>query len=130
MIVYHASLSLIKKFNFFNKNGVHFGGLMSAYEAALRKCTSMEEDIKIYKCRLNLNNNFFLSDDVGSHDEWKNVIIETKNQNISIIKYQNKYEPDITPSFIVLKEGFIEILEVSTIKAKKVEKEILFKNYI
>ena len=124
MIVYHASLSLFEKFSF-NENGVHFGGLMSAYEAALRKCVNEEESIQLYQCRLNVSRECYFSEDVGSHEEWKKIINETKSQGNSIIQYRNKYEPDVMPSFIVLDESCVEIINISTLKAWQAEKEVL-----
>lgn len=128
MIVYHAGLSEIKKFNF-NKNGVHFGGIISAYEAALRKCDENQKELMVHKCYLDIKN-VLVSDDLGSHEEWLNVIDEAKKNNFDIIKYYNRYEPDTTPSFIVLNEKCISLLSIFSINVSFAEEEIIKKNFL
>lgn len=128
MIVYHAGLSEIKKFNF-NEKGVHFGGLISAYEAALRKCAENNNELIVHKCDLSMKN-VFTSDDHGSHEEWHYVIEEARKRNFDIIKYYNKYEPDTIPSFIVLNEKCISLLSTFSINALLAEEEIIKKNFL
>ena len=124
MIVYHAGLSVIKKFEI-GSNGVHFGGLMSAYEAALRKCDQEGKDIFfVHQCKLRFER-MLVSDDLGCHEEWAYAIQDAIKNNVDVIKYVNKYEPDLSPSFILLNERCISSVSCSSVKSEDAEKMLL-----
>lgn len=123
MIVYHCSLVSINKF-VFNEKGVHFGGKQSAIEAALRKTASNDDNIFVHKCWIE-SNDFFDCEDQGSHDEWLKTINQAVSDGYSVIRYNNRYEPDFKPSYIVLNEKNVKIVSVSQIKAIHAENEIL-----
>lgn len=123
MKLYHCSLSCIKNFNF--DHGVHFGGKFSALEAALRKTSAPEDTIFIHHCNIDIHS-FMEIDDQGCFENWliwKDIAL---NQNIDIIRYNNKYEPDFSPSFYILKNRIVSIFQVEKISA--LDAEILLEN--
>lgn len=123
MIVYHCSLVSIKQF-VFNEKGVHFGGKQSAIEAALRKTASNDDNIFVHKCWID-SNDFFDCEDQGNHNEWIKTIEYAISDGYSVICYNNRYEPDFKPSYIVLNKEIVKIVSISQIKAINAEKEIL-----
>ena len=95
----------------------------------MRKCDENQKEFIVHKCYLDIKN-VLVSDDLGSHEEWLNVIDEAKKNNFDIIKYYNKYEPDTTPSFIVLNEKCISLLSIFSINVSFAEEEIIKRNFL
>ena len=112
IIVYHASPTCITKFNF--KNGVHFGGLNSAMEAGLRKMETPEyynqSQLYMHKCLLTLPSKIYDCDDLGSTEAWLKEKERALKDNYSLIRYLNKYEPDVVPSYYVLDSSLLQII--------------------
>ena len=104
MILYHAGLSKIKKFDL--SKGCHFGSKESALEAALRKVELFAEAaIYLHKVRgpdevMRTYETF----DAGCEENWKSVIEFAILSGHNSVKYMNKYEPSSCPSFILLEE--------------------------
>ena len=102
---YHSGPKEILKFDF--SNGVHFGGLKSSFEAALRK---NPETIHTYFVQIK-NVPYYETEDVGGQDSWQKEIEFAKSLGYLLIKYHNKYEPDIHLSYLVLSEDLIIVLD-------------------
>lgn len=104
MILYHAGLSKIKKFDL--SKGCHFGSKESALEAALRKVELFAE-AAIYLHKVSVPNDVvrtYETFDAGCEENWKSVIEFAILSGCNSIKYMNKYEPSSYPSFILLEE--------------------------
>ena len=102
MILYHAGLSKIKKFDLFK--GCHFGSKESALEAALRK-VELFADATIYLHKTSIPNEVMRSYetfDAGCWENWNSVIEFAILSGYNSVKYMNKYEPSSYPSFILL----------------------------
>lgn len=128
--VYHCGLSKINSFDF--SNGVHFGGIYSAMEAALRKVNNPNIDtIHIHECLLELPDYVPVEDDLGSNEAWRELATTWMNiNNYEILQYCNRYEPDTDPSYYVLNPSLIKIKKVRTIRPYQAEAELdEFLNY-
>ena len=104
MIIYHAGLSKIKKFDL--SKGCHFGSKESALEAALRKVELFAE-AAIYLHKVSVLDDVmrtYETFDAGCEENWKSVIEFSILSGYNSIKYMNKYEPSSYPSFILLEE--------------------------
>ncbi len=104
MIIYHAGLSKIKKFDL--SKGCHFGSKESALEAALRKVELFAE-AAIYLHKVSVLAEVmrtYETFDAGCEENWKSVIEFSILSGYNSIKYMNKYEPSSCPSFILLEE--------------------------
>ena len=104
MIIYHAGLSKIKKFDL--SKGCHFGSKESALEAALRKVELFAE-AAIYLHKVSVPDDVmrtYETFDAGCGENWKSVIEFSILSGYNSIKYMNKYEPSSYPSFILLEE--------------------------
>ena len=104
MILYHAGLSKIKKFDL--SKGCHFGSKESALEAALRK-VELFSDATIYLHKVSVPDEVMRpheSFDAGCEENWKSVIEFAILSGNNSVKYMNKYEPSSYPSFILLGE--------------------------
>lgn len=132
--VYHCGLDHIQKFDF--SNGVHFGGIHSALEAALRhvsKETRKTSTIYVHECLIDLsdNNRIVEEEDLGSNESWQDyandILLET---DITVVKYVNRYEPDIHPSYYVLDPTLVKIKKVRKLRPHEAEAEVdAFLNY-
>lgn len=120
MIVFHAGLVKIEEF-YIPYGGLHFGGIRSALECALRhlhygnlKHRNLDT-IHIHKCEL-LSDSFYESEDKGGDHSWKTLNDELfeKDIDFDIIKYTNEHEPDIVPSYCIFRTDLVRILEHST----------------
>lgn len=123
MILYHAGLSKIEKFDL--SRGCHFGGKDSAFEAALRK-VPLDSDIPIYMHRVSILDEVLViyeTFDAGSEEKWKDVISFAISQGCNSLKYSNKYEPSSRSSFILLKplESSIVLESTSRHRSKEIE---------
>ena len=109
MLVYHCTPDYIHEFEF--NYGVHFGGIISALEAGIRKHQKIAhkiftECIYLHICKLDVDSQFVEEvEDIA--DGW-----HTKLSSGKVYKYINKYEPDINPSWYVYKDNCIVITEV------------------
>ena len=104
MILYHAGLSKIKKFDL--SKGCHFGSKESALEAALRKVELFAE-AAIYLHKVSVPDEVmrtYETFDAGCEENWRSVIEFAILSSYNSIKYMNKYEPSSYPSFILLEE--------------------------
>lgn len=106
--VYHASLDIISSF----RKNTHFGGRASALEAVSRKNINNDK-IYLYECLLDLPKRKYECFDVGGDENWNREIKYALEDAYTIIQYTNKYEPDTTPSFVVLNPSLIRITSVS-----------------
>ena len=104
MILYHAGLSKIKKFDL--SKGCHFGSKESALEAALRKVELFAE-AAIYLHKVSVPDEVmrtYETFDAGCEENWKPVIEFAILSGHNSVKYTNKYEPSSYSSFILLEE--------------------------
>ena len=123
LYVHHCTLSSISKFNF--SQGVHFGGRISALQAAYRKLAQGQfAFFNLYSCTL-VCDKFYDTEDVGCKEEWDKEIVKAKAQGYKVIRYRNKYEPDSYPSYLVFEEGITKIIERNAIHSSEMEEEIL-----
>ena len=120
--IYHCSPDEILEFDF--SNGVHFGGFFSALEAGNRKLNmlktkyeSEQEIVYLHTCILDVNN-VYVCDDVGGFDAWNIEIALAKKSGYDVLKYQNKYEPDVQPSYLVLNKNLIQLVKIETLTEK------------
>lgn len=122
--VFHCSPDEITEFIFRPELGVHFGGIFSALEAGIRKtynvCGSDTNEMFIHKCKLLVPGNYLYSKDQGGVDGWADLIKE--NKDVSVIRYENQYEPDVVPSWLVLKPNQIEHYQTIPIRIEEAEK--------
>ena len=132
--VYHCGLSHIKNFNF--SDGVHFGGIHSALEAALRhvyKSQKGSSTIYVHECLLDISDKHAIVDenDLGSNEAWMNYVDNILNgTDISVVRYINRYEPDVDPSYYVLEPSLIKLKKVRTLRPHEAESELdAFLNY-
>lgn len=129
LFVYHCTLSSITTFDY--RRGVHFGGRISALQAAFRKLPPNEYAFfHLYSCKLE-SDKFYDSEDVGCKEEWDKVIVKAKKEGYKVIRYRNKYEPDSYPSYLVFAEGVIKHSNRHSIHSSNVEDEIntIFANF-
>lgn len=124
MILYHASLIEITKFDL--SKGCHFGGKHSAFEAALRK-GSLGLNFQIYLHKVFVPDSLlkiYDAFDVGSAENWKDLIAFVKERGYNSISYKNKYEPSSYPSFVLLAdlEEKIVLQSVSIFNSADVDK--------
>lgn len=117
--LYHCSPVKIEQFDY--SNGVHFGGLYSALEAGLRKGSDVlylhTVDVQFDSC--------YETDDVGNAEAWSLEIKKALEVNFNIIKYRNKYEPDSTPSYIILDKSLVKSLSIESLSSNRAEELIL-----
>ena len=128
--VYHCGLTEIKSFNF--SCGVHFGGIYSAMEAALRKVKNPRiETIYVHECLLELPDYIPEEDDLGSNEAWQELAATWMDRNeYGLLQYCNRYEPDIDPSYYVLDSSLIQLKKVRTLRPYQAEAELdVFLNY-
>lgn len=121
--LYHCSPVRIEQFDF--SNGVHFGGLYSALEAGLRKET---EILHLHTVELSCKS-FYETDDVGNAEAWAVEVQRAKELGCSVIKYRNKYEPDSTPSYLVLDGALIETTNIESLSPTRAEELIMNRFY-
>lgn len=125
MIVFHASTVKITNFHI-PFGGLHLGGMHSALECALRKIyAAQDEDIDtvyIHRCFLTAHK-LYEADDMGCSVSWKrlNQTLLSSDTDFDGIKYINKYEPDIVPSYCLFDPSLVEILDCSTMNVNMVE---------
>ena len=122
LYVHHCTLSSISKFNF--SQGVHFGGRISALQAAYRKLAQGQfAFFNLYSCTL-VCDKFYDTEDVGCKEEWDKEIVKAKAQGYKVIRYRNKYEPDSYPSYLVFEDGVITDIAKTMIHSSDAEEEI------
>lgn len=128
--VFHSGIQCIDKFEFYKNgedlSGVHFGGIFSSLEAAVRKANSYskkkDELIYIHECELVFNNEEHTHCmDLGSNEDWYQLIEEIE-EHINVIEYMNEYEPDINPSWYVLDESLISLVKVRQMTVENAER--------
>lgn len=124
MILYHASRSHIDEF-YVNPEGLHLGSLNSALEAALRHSSLGEDGKPIYVHKVKVKKEMFgkvyESNDVGY--DWYPIILDAATYGYTCIRYVNKYEPSIKPSFCIWNKGMVEsIIEIDTYSEDKARK--------
>lgn len=119
--VYHSSPDYIYDFIF--TNGVHVGGKYSSITAGLRKLKNLrtyrnlkQKHIYMYEFELDSNVPFYECEDIGGNDAWLVEILRAKSEGYSLIKYKNKYEPDTVPSYIILNNNIIKLINISTLE--------------
>lgn len=110
MILYHASTVPISSF-YVPYGGIHLGGIGSSLEAALRKLRSDKnvlnaEMVYLHKVQVDLGR-IVLMDDLGSDESWRAVF----STEYDSVKYVNKYEPDVVPSYMVWDAERVQVIE-------------------
>lgn len=120
MILYHASTVKISEF-YIPYGGLHLGGIYSSLEAALRKlrsdsCPLDEDTVYLHTVKVNLGRTVCM-DDLGGDQEWRDVF----STDYDSIKYVNKYEPDVEPSYMVWDASRVTVLNVECIHMDKAE---------
>lgn len=120
--IYHCSPDKIEEFNF--DFGVHFGGFFSALEAGYRKLCNIRhwEDVKqeivyMHTCILD-ESKVYVCDDVGGFDAWNIEIERAIKLGYDVLKYKNKYEPDVQASYLVLNKNLIQLVKIETLTEK------------
>lgn len=118
MILFHCSTVKIDNF-YIPYGGLHFGGINSALEAALRKLRSPmnvvnADTVYLHKCIVDLGIITFC-DDLGGDDSWRSVIDECQRLGFNSVQYKNLYEPDSVPSYMIWESNRVKILEVDPI---------------
>ncbi|AQW88575.1 hypothetical protein pEaSNUABM50_00048 [Erwinia phage pEa_SNUABM_50] len=134
MIVFHASTVQITNF-YIPYGGLHLGGMHSALECALRKVYTGREagidvdTVYIHRCFLKALKPFE-ADDMGSDASWKrlNQTLIATATDFDCIKYTNKYEVDVVPSYCLFDASLVEILDCSTMHMDMAE-DILHGTY-
>lgn len=123
--VFHASTERIERFDF--TYGVHFGGINSALEAALRHGSEL---VYVHKCILNPTL-LASSVDLGSTVVWDGLQRELTIQGFCGARYINKYEPDVVPSYFIVKD-VVEIVSCSVLSRGEADKflEECFDSYV
>ena len=129
MIVFHAGIVKIEEF-YIPYGGLHFGGIHSALECAMRKLYDGRrklndltiDTIHIHRCEL-LSTTFYESEDMGGDHSWKtlNDTLFEQDVDFDIIKYINKHEPDVLPSYCTFRTDVVKILDHSTIHMNRAE---------
>lgn len=133
MIVFHAGTVKIEEF-YIPYGGLHVGGYQSAIRCALRKLyeersnNNKIEHIHLHTCQL-VDLIYYDGEDAGNNIGWQKMFNTAllENPNYNSIKYINKYEPDIMPSYSIFSTKNIKILDHSTIHMDVVE-DILNEN--
>lgn len=126
--VFHCSPDRILNFDF--RDGVHFGGYMSALRAGDRKLDNInlkynENQSSLFLHQLDLEVNLYWDSlDRGGAQDWADEIMKARIEGFDIIRYVNKYEPDYEPSYIVLNPNIIKLKSIETLNQKDV-KEII-----
>lgn len=117
--VYHCSPDCISKFNF--ERGVHFGGQASALKAGKRKLSNLknkkeyrkQKTVFLHVCELDLTSEpVYETFDKGGDEEWQKEISFARADGYRVLSYQNKYEPDTVPSYIILDEGLVTVKQI------------------
>lgn len=127
LTLFHASPVNIKKF-YIPYGGLHFGGINSALEAALRKVRiSKSKIVYLHECTVNVNS-FFECEDLCTHDDWERHIEYMKiHEKDNVLKYKNKFEPDVVPSYVVWDENLVKIVNVKVLTQDEAE-DIVMEN--
>lgn len=110
IIALHASPVRFDKFEM-RLGGLHFGGIQSATVAVNRHLLRNRDNTGIfylYKVKIT-SNNVVNSQDAGEAHDWEE---EANFLNADVLKYVNRYEPDVKPSYAVFNTSCIEILSV------------------
>lgn len=118
LILFHCSPYKIDEFNF--KNGVHFGSKKSALIAGKRKLYSLKtyknyksNILYLYQVKIEFNT---IEEVFDMGDDWfkyKDTVMI--RDNLDVVSYKNKYEPDIYKSYYVVNPSTCNILEVKEI---------------
>lgn len=118
-IEYHCSPDKIEEFD--TSKGCHFGGRLSAYEAALRK--PGEGDLYLYRVNIKYTSAIFVEDQRNSK-AWEDLAKLMRLENVGLARYKNIDEPDTVPSVFVTDPVKIDIISVTRYTRKQVEKII------
>lgn len=110
--VYHCSPDCIISFDY--SRGVHFGGLLSALTAGLRKANQFN-DKYLYLHHCTIDNSIYTEvDDIGSC--WDITFLDP-----IIYKYTNKYEPDTISSWYVRNPNSVVLYKVTKLSINEAE---------
>lgn len=116
--VYHCSPDYITSFDY--SRGVHFGGLVSALTAGLRKANQIgEEYLYLHYCTLD-DSKYTEVDDIGA--DWEFTFLAPL-----VYKYINKYEPDTISSWYIRNPDSVLLYKV--IKLSINEAELMLDKY-
>ena len=120
MILYHASTALFDKF-YIPYGGLHLGGLHSALEAALRHLRSPRNDsgactVYLYQVHVQLGT-VHCTEDLGGEDSWREVF----STEYDSVQYDNKYELDNVPSYMVWDSSRVQIHSVQEMHMDEAE---------
>lgn len=117
-ILYHCSNVLIEQFDY--SEGVHFGGMLSALEAGLRK--EGNGVLYLHKIELETNQELYYVDDLCNKKNWDMLRHEMRKIGRTCVKYTNKYEPDSVPSYFVVDGSCVKLLSVKTVASEEAER--------
>ena len=110
IIALHASPCRFDKFEM-RLGGLHFGGIQSAVVAVNRHLLRNKNHsgtFYLYKVKIK-SHNVVSTQDAGEAHDWED---EANFLKAEVLKYVNRYEPDVTPSYAVFNTSCIEILSV------------------
>lgn len=131
MILYHASTVPITEF-YIPYGGLHLGGVNSSLEAALRKLrshlnVSNASVVYLHKCEVQLGR-IVCTDDLGGDQDWRDIF----STEYDSVKYINKYEPDVDPSYMIWDASRITVLSTDSIYIDDAEDMVndFYENYI
>ena len=126
MILYHASTVKIDSF-YIPYGGLHLGGMYSALEAALRKLRSdrnVDNSTTVYLHKVHLKVDTVLPvDDLGDDHSWRTMFSAVPD-DIQALEYVNKYEPDVSKSYVVWDTSLVKIIEVDVMHMDEAEELI------
>lgn len=105
--------------------GLHMGGMYSALEAALRKLRSdrnVDNNTTVYLHKVHLKSCDAVSvDDMGDDHSWRELYTSGIGQ---VFVYENKYEPDVSKSYVIWDTSLVQIIEVDVMHMDEAEEII------
>lgn len=105
--------------------GLHMGGMYSALEAALRKLRSdrnVDNNTTVYLHKVHLKScDAVPVDDMGDDHSWRELYTSGIGQ---VFVYENKYEPDVSKSYVIWDTSLVQIIEVDVMHMDEAEEII------
>lgn len=105
--------------------GLHMGGMYSALEAALRKLRSdrnVDNNTTVYLHKVHLKScDVVPVDDMGDDHSWRELYTSGTGQ---VFVYENKYEPDVSKSYVIWDTSLVQIIEVDVMHMDEAEEII------
>lgn len=117
IIALHASPHRFDRFEM-RLGGLHFGGIQSATVAVNRHLLRQRNHsgtFYLYKVKI-ISDNVVSTQDAGGAEEWEE---EADFLKAEVLKYINRHEPDVKPSYAVFNSSCIEIISVQEKSTKE-----------